>query len=80
MLMGFSRHHSDGEGASVGRGVTEYFFAEAVNGKGAGSGRTILRRPCPEILMGDAALFRASFLFRTAIVPESCPLLPRTPM
>lgn len=60
MMMGFSKHRFDGDGGSVGRGVTDYFFAETVTKKTPSGSILLHRHPVPEILVGDPKLFRAT--------------------
>ncbi|MDE3239060.1 MAG: hypothetical protein KGN33_08870 [Paracoccaceae bacterium] len=60
MWFGFSTHHRDENADGVGSGLSHYFFDEFVLKKTPHGSALVRRTPAPEILFGDAALFRAT--------------------
>ena len=56
MMLGFSMYHSDADG---GGGVVDYFFSPEPQ-RGAGAKHGAKRTPCPERLVGDPKVFKAT--------------------
>lgn len=60
MWLGFSKHHNDPNPSGNGLALTRYFDAPVYRSKrrSRGGPKNEVRVPRPEVLMGDAALFR----------------------